>query len=321
MEPEIPATHVVTKAADLRVTVPQDVHLHICLEQMPESVSTLLDRLGKPASQSRLRGFVKDYLPALTPIATALFTGLVAFYGVRFNDKLTQDTLDKIANEFVEKQGKDPGVAAIKLAAYGEKALPAVRMVLASDNNQLREGGELIAQQMYLGRVGPQKMISEMMDDYNNPVLRVGVIEWFGKMGAHLEQPDREHFLARITDLKHGLGSQGENCVGQDENVTFAIANVLLAWSPSPSQDLADRSRDLALGLFGNCKDSQNPNKYDPTRKAAVSALRVMATSFGPKEKACLAQQISERSSGASPGLVAVIGNTVTELGKGAPKQ
>jgi hypothetical protein len=251
-------TDTIPPESNFQITFPERMELHISLERMPDALSNLLSKLAKPHSEPSFKRFVKDYLPALTPIATALFTGLVAFYGIRFNNQLIHDTLDKITTEFVEKKGKDPGIAALKLAAYGDKALPAVRMVLASEDDDLRIGGELIAQQMYLEKTVPHKeLIKELTDDYDNPVLRLGVVEFLGRMGTQLDPPDRDRALAKLSDRETGLGLAGENCASQDDRITFAEANVLLAWSSLTSQEFLERSKNLTVGLAENCRDVQ----------------------------------------------------------------
>jgi hypothetical protein len=217
---------------NLQIAVPEKLHLHISFEGVPESVAALLQKLAKPSSESKLKTIFKDYLPALTPIASAVIAFLVAYYGGKFDDRLTRDTLDKITTEFVEKSG-DNNIAAMKLAAYGEKALPAVRMVLASDNDKLRNGGELIVQQMYVDEtLGHKELLKEMIRDFESPALRRGVLEWFDKMGLQLEERDRNNALNKLENSEYGFGPSGQNCIREkDDGIPYGAANVLLRWS------------------------------------------------------------------------------------------
>ncbi|MFZ1007043.1 MAG: hypothetical protein WAN65_09410 [Candidatus Sulfotelmatobacter sp.] len=148
------------------------------MEDVPEPISSLFQKLAKPHVESRLRGFVRDYSPVLTPILTAVIAGIVAFYGSKFDDRVSKDTLDKITTEFV--QGGDANITAMKLAAYGDKALPAVKIALGAQEPKLRDGAVKIAAQMYFGEtVDRGDLTKAMLKYYDNPVLRQGVLEWF----------------------------------------------------------------------------------------------------------------------------------------------
>lgn len=226
-----------TPEPNLRIIVPDELRLHISLEGVPESVSALFQKLGKPASESKLKGIIKDYLPALTPVATALFTGLVAFYGIKFNDQLTRDTLDKITSEFVEKKG-DPNIAAMKLAAYGDKALPAVWIALGAEDPQLRNGAVKIAEQMsYEGAIDPRTLSEAMLKHYkNNPVLRLGVLEWLSGMESEnrLSEAEAKDAFRHVQET-FGLG--GERCADQEEDLAEAAADFLAAGSLAGTND------------------------------------------------------------------------------------
>jgi hypothetical protein len=225
---------------NIRIVVPEQLHLHISLEGMPDSVSALFQKLAKGSSDSRwssrLRAFFKDYLPALTPIATAVFAGLVGFYGSKFNDQLTRDTLEKITTEFVEKRGDN--IAAMKLAAYGDKALPAVWIALGSDDPTLRNGAVKIAKQMYFEETVEHKaLIGAMLKHYrNNPGLRLGILEFLGELES-ADQLSPEDSRCALGLIKDTFGSDGQQCAGQGADLAGAAADFLSAGSFPDAMD------------------------------------------------------------------------------------
>lgn len=305
-----------SKGDPVQIVVPEKLQLQISIDRIPEPASTLLHNLAKPAAQNKLKTIFKDYLPILTPIATAVIAFCVAYYGGQFEDRSTQETLDRITTEFVEKRG-DPNIAAMKLAAYRDKALPAVRMVLASDDDKLRNGGELILETMYVdGTVAHRKLLNEVIHDYDTPTLRRGVLEWLTKMGPELQQCERERALRALTDPKNGFGAQGQNCATQDVETAFAASHLLLVWSSSTSTSLLEKAKDLALGLAENCLDTNDQTKYDHTRETAIGALQLMARIFSKNERQSIVKRLKKLSPAASDELTDRIDNTVMEIEK-----
>lgn len=280
--------------------VPEKFDLHISLGGVPSSLSTLFEKLAEPAGRSWLRDFVKDYLPALTPIATAILTGLIAVYGIKFNNQLLRDTLDKITTEFVEGKG-DPTIAAIKLSAYGDKALPAVRIVLAAEDARLRGGGVLIVQQMYLEEtVNRKKLVRELFHYYDNPVLRRGVLEWLVKMDRQLSPVDSREALDK---LKMSFGSDGQHCAEQDAQdsgqVAQEAANFLSIWH-------FEDSSDLVLGLVQHC-----PDNFEGAREQAVSVLPKIASK---ENRNSILKNLQDMLPEAPAPLANVITDAITEI-------
>jgi hypothetical protein len=232
---------------------PERLRLQISLEDVPEPISTLFQKLAKPHVESKLRGFVKDYSPVLTPILTAVIAGVVAFYGSRFDDHVSKDTLDKITTEFVSAKG-DPNTTAItamKLAAYGDKALPAVKIALGAKDKNLRDGAVTIAAQMYYGETIDRGDLTEaMLKYYDNPVLRLGVLEWFATVeSSPVPLSDKNGKAALVKVRQTFVPSEGK-CAEQGKDLAQAAANFL-----SAAESLAGR-KDLALAMDALCPDS-----------------------------------------------------------------
>ena len=302
---------------NVQVMLPERLQLHISLEGMPDSVSELFQRLAKPTPKFTVTSIFKDYLPVLTPIASGVIAFLIAYYGGKFDDRLTRETVDKIATDIVDKKD-DPNIAAMKIAAYGDKALPAVRVVLGANTDTFRQEGELIVQQMYVDEtVNRRKLLDELMHDYDNPVLRLGVLEALNKMALQLEEPDREPVLSKLTDPVHGFGSDGRKCKQEEsDKPPFEAASVLLKWSPVAAGDFLQRSKDIALGLTENCLDNENPQRFDRVRTTAANAAARMAKSFPRKERAAIAASLRGLAPNASSGLAAILENDATEVDK-----
>ncbi|MFZ0771877.1 MAG: hypothetical protein WCA49_09775 [Candidatus Sulfotelmatobacter sp.] len=209
---------------------------------------------------------LKDYLPVLTPVAALILSYVVYHYTAEFNKRASADasaeTLGKLISEFepateeVKNTGEDDQekrkkalVRAMKLAVYGERALPAVKMVLGADEDSVRSGGVYVVEQMYRsGTVGHEKLTSEMLSYYDDPTLRRGVADWLAEMGNQLSDEEVALFLSK---LQQSFGADGQNCTKQHEEVALSVARFLFI---RPIKG----AKDLVLGMATNCVDSQN---------------------------------------------------------------
>ncbi len=295
----------------VRIVVPEKLELRISLDAIPNALSSVVESLAKPAKPApRLRTFLKDYLPALTPIATVVISVAVSVYTYKANDHRSTQALDQIISEFGGKgDDRARAIAAIKLAAYGDKALPAVRMVLGSDDPQLRSGGVLVAKQMYRAEtVKHGKLTKEMLGYYsaNDRLLRSGVLEWLVEMEHQLS--DEESRLA-YDMLKQNFGPHGELCAAQDETVALKAANFLFIWSFSDS-------KDLVLGLARECRDSTQPSKFAGAREAAVNTIPKLAKAFSVEQRASLLNNDLPNLRKAAPDLSDLIDQASTSIQK-----
>ena len=214
----------------------QPLDVRISFAELPPAILAAIENLGKPKQESTVKTFLKDYLPGITSLATAALAIVVAVYGALFSNEVLTENLNRITSDFIKTKG-DPNVAAMRLAAYGDKALPAVRIVLGAQDQGLRLGGVLVLQQMYLeGTVRKGKLVSEMLENYDNPLLRRGVLQWLEQMKSNLPEGDRRLFFEKV---KATLGAKAQNC-DQDAAVAIEITNVLPIWSFAGSKELLE---------------------------------------------------------------------------------
>jgi len=234
----------------VRGSMPDKLDLRVSLDSVPHLLAKAVENLAEAAKpESKFKTFFKDYLPALTPIATGIIAGMVSYYIYQSDHNRSKEALDKTLTEFGEKtDDRARAIAAIKLAAYGDQALPAVKMVLGADDVPLRQGGELVAEQMYRAEtVKHEALITKMLSYYgaNDPTLRLGVLEWLVKMGHQLSD---EEGRRAFDILSTSFGSQGQNCAKQDNHVAMEAANFLLIWSFKDS-------KELLSGMTTKCAD------------------------------------------------------------------
>lgn len=301
VDPEMPAPFDSAKvevgiedpARAAQLMVPEKLELTIVLQEIPSSLSSVLEKLLIPDRRFSLKSFIKDYIPALTPIALALFTFIASVYTIKFGNQLLTETFDKITTEFL--QGKeDPNVAAMKLATYGKKALPAVRLVLSAQNKDLRNGGELVLEQMYVEETVDRKtLIDTLLRDYGNPMLRLGVLEWLVKMDKLLPEEDASRFLTLLTK---SFGEQAKNCEREGDSIALEAAHFLNIWHISSS-------KELVLGLAENC-----PAQFEGVREQALIALPSVVSK---QDKADVLEHLEQMNRKAPAGLDPIIENAI----------
>jgi hypothetical protein len=269
------SAHVSTGAEPaVRIVVPEKLDLHLSLDGIPTVLASAAEKFAKSTKPTpRLRTFLKDYLPALTPIATAVISVAISIYTYRANDHQSAEALDKIISEFGGSKEDDRAraIAAIKLATYGDKALPAVKMVLGSDDPHLRTGGVLVAKQMYRAKTMKRGVLTKEILGYyaeNDRFLRRGVMEWLVEMQHQLS--DEESRLA-YDMIKGSFGDHAEKCAAQDETVALNAANFLFIWSFGDS-------KALVLGMAQNCRN-------DGARQTAINTIPEIAKSLSKEER------------------------------------
>lgn len=219
-------------------------------DNLLKSLSKAIENSSAPSQPvSRLRSFVKDYLPALTPIATGIIAAMVSYYIYQSDHNRSKEALDKTLTEFGEKTDERArAIAAIKLAAYGDEALPALKMVLGSEDDRLRSGGVLVAEQMYRASTVERTELTKQLLSYyaaNDATLRRGVLEWLVKMGRQLSDVESRQAFGVLVQT---FGSQGQNCATQDDHVAMEATNFLLVWSFKDSVELLS-------GMIQKCPD------------------------------------------------------------------
>lgn len=293
--------------------LPEGVNLSLSLNTIPAELSSVFQRLATPIPKPR--NFFKDYLPILTPLAAVVISGVAFYYTNQFNKRAsvdassktladlisffeqrvgennteelqnrvtTTDTKEDARNQNIQRvtaatarQQKERVIAAMKIAAYGDQALLAVKMALGSDDPELREGGKLVAEEMYLVEtVEPSKLTKELLSYYDNSVLRLGVQEWLERMEGRLSPQDSELALDKVKLI---FGSVAEHCTSQDESLAQKVASFL------PNGHLRE-VRDFMLGMVKNCIVPNQLTRFEAVRNNAMNTLGTVAGCLLPAE-------------------------------------
>lgn len=224
--------------------------------------------------------FVKDFVPVLTAIATITVTIIVSYYGYQLNMRqatATQiDLRTKVLSDFIENDDKRM-LAAIKLAEYGEEALPSVKQSLGANNDKIRAGGIETAKQMYeepTATLPHAKLIDALLSylENKNRTLRVGVMMALVEVAELLDDSEAQ----RVLDyLKTHLGPQAQSCFKEEQDFVLYAAKFIGASKPFPD------SIELLLGIAQNCpaekKEEEALRPYDGARKQVPASLKGLA--------------------------------------------
>jgi hypothetical protein len=309
----------------IRIAVPGRPDTVIRMEGVPASWLSALE--GPKRSPW---GFIfKDIAPGLTSLAAVLLSLAALIYTNHQKnaaDTLAKEQREKAADAAQKKfqtdlignfgrlpvpaaESDDKRIVAMKVAVYGEQALPAVRMALGSSDDSLRFGGETVVEQMYLAETVPHQEITQKILSYypkGSEVLRRGVLEWLGIMGNELQEDDREFALTTLLDA---FGTHAQICRQKDQELARAGGHVLVAWSLVVSGEFRDRTKELALGMVENCPD-------DSARTEALNALVAMTKSLSQEEKQSIVVRLKNCEASSSSSLRPIIDNAITELQK-----
>jgi len=294
------------QALGIRVLVPGKPDVLVQLEGLPPAVLEAVGNTGRPASA--WTSIFKDVVPGLTSLAAVLISLAALIYTShqknvsdasaqeqreRAADAAKKKVLADLIKEFGRTAVPAPSevdaelklqLTAMNIAAYGDQALQAVRMALGANDDGLRHGGVLVAEQMYRAEtVEHGKLVREILGYYaaSSPVLRRGVLEWLVEMGRQLS--DEESRLA-YDMLTRSFGSRAELCAVQDEAVALQAAKFLFIWS------LTD-SKALVFGMARECRDSGQPTKFAAARESAVETIPGIAKSLSPEDRASILKE------------------------------
>jgi hypothetical protein len=301
------------------------LHVRLSMEDLPKSLVTTIEKLSSPAPTSTR--VVKDYLPALTPLAAVMVSIAVAYYTSAYNERASasaaSETLSKLITEFDQSSGgtkktwkndqereieeqrakrrKERGdrIKAMALAVYGDQALPAIKITLGAADDSVRRGSVLVAVQMYRAEtVERAKLTREMLRYFDNAVLRRGVVEWLLEMDRQLPEEDSRLFLQKLTQ---SFGPEAQDCPKQDENVARDAADVLGIWH-------FPDSRDLLFGLAKQCES------FEDAREEAIKALPKIAKVLPKPERGSLISEMEGLAPTTSPALKQRIASAIIEI-------
>jgi len=310
--------------ADARKSEPEKFDLHVSSDNIPRLLIAYLERIAKPQPSSRVRVFVKDYLPVLTPVAALAISVAVSYATILFSHRAavaaSSETLGKLVAKFGKRSGgeaskesekksdqstdEDPTAVAMEIALYGNQAIPAVTVALSAEDPSLRRGGVLVAEQMYRGGTVPHKELTNtMLKYYESSALRRGVVEWLDEMGLGLFDEDSALALQKLDST---FGTDGHLCGTQDPEVARNTAEFLFIHAK-------DDSNDLALGLLENCPDQ---SEFESAREQAAIAIPEIAKHLPKEKRDSVLKSLQGMIATASPGLAGILSNSITEIQK-----
>lgn len=243
----------------------------------PPAPATSWQRIRKGFVQ-----FAKDVGPFVTglgSIAVSIVVGLltvtvtagVAFFNYQVNSKQAQATQMNLKtaalNDFIEEDDGKRTLAAIKLAAYGKDALPAIKLALGVTHEGIRTGGAQAAEIMYQSRPDLRpELLAEMSLSFkeSNATLRLGVLEFYSRVAPQMmkEEAEQQRFL---NELKAELGANAKSCSNHDQNFVLQAATFL---SKVPFPEVTE----LLLDIARNCP----PGTHEGARIQAINMLPIV---------------------------------------------
>lgn len=182
-------------------------------------------------------------------------------------------------------------LAAITLAQYGVRVLPALKMSLSSDDPDIREAAAVVITQMFADntpRTDQEKSLHDTvfakLQDYfaeNNPALRIGVLECYLFMNSRLTDSEREQTRARI--LQHVNPAANYVNKAEEQRVLLWAVKVFSYWPSNASKDFL-----LAVATNATCSDEP--------REAAInylSAVTKNARDLTPEQRKSVSQDVT----------------------------
>jgi hypothetical protein len=173
-------------------------------ESFAEKVTSKLREASKLETnwekrRKKVAQFAKDFGPLFTGLAAILVSLSIGALTVTLSVLTYQSNAKQAAanqislrttalNDFTETDKDKRALAAIKVAAHGEDALPVIRFALGVSSKEIRAGGVLSAQIVYQSNPDTrQKLLASMAEGFQdpNPLLRLGVLEFYCDEASH----------------------------------------------------------------------------------------------------------------------------------------
>lgn len=297
-----PATSAVT------VVFPDHVDVHVSVASIPTELSDTLRKLSEPQSPPKSR--VRNWLPMLTPVAAICVSAVLSYFAYNLNKRDSQSKLaeirGKLIADFVDKpDDASQAITSLKLAGYGDEALPAVKMSLGSEDERLRRGAAMVAVEMYQAKtMDRDKLLNEILDlndNTENPFLHRGILEWLVTMKPQLSMAKSEEIYNNVfTDLKRRFGTRAEKCVGQNEEFALEAAVFLYNWR-------SKGSKDFLIGMLENCT-------AEGVRNQAVNTLPGIAAQLPRPERDAIVDDLQQKLPKSSPELQILINAAIVDI-------
>ncbi len=243
-------------------------------------VGKLQESLGKKTPGQKLMQGIKDLAPVITSLAAVIVTITIGYSSCKFNERQAALTRDQAAvtqadlkrswlADFTDSDDAKRKIGAIKLAAYGDEALPAIRDALGINNESIRQGGILTALTICRSLPKARAHLLEGMLAYfeePNSELRLGVLEFYIEASKELNAAEMAAFYKH---LKGRLGQNASNCINEEGEFVLKAAIFLALGSFS-------EAKTLLLDIIRNCPSTAGNDKYEGARNQAVTTLTIV---------------------------------------------
>lgn len=145
-------------------------------------------------------------------------------------------------------------LAAITLAQYGERVLPALKMSLAVNENDIREGAAVVVIQMLADRSLRGSVLAKLKEyfDEDNPALKVGVLECYLTVNTGLTESEFED--ARNKIRQHIDPAANYSNKPEQQRVLLWAVKFFSYWPRSSS-------KDFLLAVAGNSTCGDEPRE------------------------------------------------------------
>ncbi len=250
-------------------------------EAIADEVAAKLREAEKPETKwqkrrKKVAQFSKDFGPLFTGLAgilvslsIGLLTGAVSY--LTYQSNLKQAAANQLSlrtaalSDFAEADPAKKKIAAIKVAAFGEDALPIINFALGVDDKEIRAGGVASAQMVYQANPScRQKLLDAMALGFQdpNPTLRLNVLRFY--CDTPQLTPQEKGAFWNLLKNRFGPGAQG--CVDQEHD--FVLAAIEFVGNGPPPD-----AKDFLLQIVRSCPHEKGNQKYDGARQQAVGAL------------------------------------------------
>lgn len=264
-----------------------------------------------PACGRFFRALGKDYGALLTGIASVAATVVLAILALEINrqqakslqvqsDAAQEEVNVKFIEEFrkhlsdltlpEDKQNlTQKTLAAISLAQYGARALPALRMSLAVEDEDIKDGAAVVIVQMLTQTDLRQEVLSKLRDyfDENNSSLRVGVLNCYVTMNRALNEKEFDDAKTKITQYVDPSADYSGK--PEEQRVLLEAVNFFSSWPRRNSRDFL-----LAVARNGTCGDEPREGaiNYLPMITISANDLSHLEREASKKEVAGALQQL-----------------------------
>lgn len=270
---------------------------------------------------TRIKEFLKDLGPPITGLASLIVVILVSYFGYQINSRQTQiqkeqsDTArlnlriavikefsERIARVGAKEDNLTKNLEAIKLAQYGEDALPTIKIALGSDDDRVQDSIALVVAYLFQSNDAMRrKVLEELQAYFKTPdiILQTSVLNCFRVLDRRLTDEE----VREITKLIRAKVNPGLDCSRQENEKLIDQAIAFL--SRSPSTDAKEFLLEVAA----------NPTN-EIVRFTAVNLLPGIARVLAQEERDDIVGRLGQLKKSGSADFDAALDDAITEVVK-----